>query len=81
MVVGPARLDKRNVSQVISKLCFGLVILEDSAVVKISVSDILMTGGTTEVHISHPKNPNFRICLPKKIPPFFSIPKRIPHQQ
>ena len=24
------------------------------------------------------KNPNFRICLPKKIPPFFSIPKKIP---
>ena len=24
------------------------------------------------------KNPNFRICLPKKIPTFFSIPKKIP---
>ena len=25
-----------------------------------------------------PKNPNFRICLPKKIPTFFSIPQKIP---
>ena len=25
-----------------------------------------------------PKNPNFRICLPKKIPTFFSITKKIP---
>ena len=24
------------------------------------------------------KNPNFRICLPKKIPTFFSIPQKIP---
>ena len=24
------------------------------------------------------KNPNFRICLPKKIPTFFSISKKIP---
>ena len=24
------------------------------------------------------KNPNFRICLPKKITTFFSIPKKIP---
>ena len=24
------------------------------------------------------KNPNFKICLPKKIPTFFSIPKKIP---
>ena len=24
------------------------------------------------------KNPNFRICLPKKIPTFFSIPTKIP---
>ena len=24
------------------------------------------------------KNPNFRICLPQKIPTFFSIPKKIP---
>ena len=42
-------------------------------------SHILMTGvgGPTEVHILYPKNPNFRICLPKKIPNFFSIPKKI----
>ena len=25
-----------------------------------------------------PKNPNFRICLPKTIPTFFSIPQKIP---
>ena len=32
-------------------------------------SDILRMGGggPTEVHIIYPKNPNFRICLPKKI--------------
>ena len=35
-------------------------------------------GGPTEVHILYPKNPNFRICLPKKNPTFFSIPKKIP---
>ena len=31
-------------------------------------SHILMTGegGSTEVHILYPKNPNFRIYLPKK---------------
>ena len=33
---------------------------------------------STEVHILYPKNPNFRICLPKKNPTFFSIPKKIP---
>ena len=44
---------------------------------------ILMTGGRggggpTEVHILSPKNPNSRVCLPKRIPTFFSIPQKIP---
>ena len=38
-------------------------------------------GGPTEVHILYPKNPNFRICLRKKIPTLFIIPKKIPHKQ
>ena len=40
-------------------------------------SHILMMGGgtTTEVHFYTPKNPNFRICLPKKIPQCFCISK------
>ena len=42
-------------------------------------SHILMTGGVRQRFIFYTqKNPNFRICLPKKIPPFFSIPKKIP---
>ena len=46
-------------------------------------SHILMTGGggggVRQRFIFYtPKNPNFRICLPKKIPTFFSIPKKIP---
>ena len=37
-------------------------------------------GGVRQRFLSYTqKNPNFRICLPKKIPPFFSIPKKIPH--
>ena len=39
-------------------------------------SDILMTGGLTVVHILYPKKPNFRICLPKKIPTFLAYPKK-----
>ena len=36
-------------------------------------------GGVRQRFIFYtPKNPNFRICLPKKIPTFFSIPKKIP---
>ena len=41
-------------------------------------SNILMTGGPKEVHIYTQKTPNFKICLPKKISTFFSIPKKIP---
>ena len=38
-----------------------------------------MTGGVWQRFIFYtPKNPNFRICLPKKIPTFFSIPKKLP---
>ena len=34
--------------------------------------------GPTEVHILYPKNPNFRICRPKKIPTFpaYRSPKK-----
>ena len=36
-------------------------------------------GGVRQRFIFYiPKNPNFRICLPKKIPTFFSIPQKIP---
>ena len=36
-------------------------------------------GGVQQRFIFYtPKNPNFRICLPQKIPTFFSIPKKIP---
>ena len=36
-------------------------------------------GGIRQRFIFYtPKNPNFRVCLPKKIPTFFSIPKKIP---
>ena len=36
-------------------------------------------GGVRQRFIFYtPKNPNFRICLPKKISTFFSIPKKIP---
>ena len=36
-------------------------------------------GGVRQRFIFYtPKNPNFRICLPKKIPTFFCIPKKIP---
>ena len=36
-------------------------------------------GGIRQRFIFYtPKNPNFRICLSKKIPNFFSIPKKIP---
>ena len=36
-------------------------------------------GGVQQRFIFYtPKNPNFRICLPKKIPTFFSIPQKIP---
>ena len=47
-------------------------------------SQILMTGegeggGVRQKFIFYtPKNHNFRICLPKKITTFFSIPKRYP---
>ena len=43
-------------------------------------SHILMTGGGVRQRFIFytQKNPNFRICLPKKIPTFFSIPKKIP---
>ena len=42
-------------------------------------SHILMTGGSDRgSYFIPPKNPNFRICLPKKIPTFFSVPKKIP---
>ena len=43
-------------------------------------SHILMTGGGVRQRFIFytPKNPNFRICLPKKISTFFSIPKKIP---
>ena len=41
-------------------------------------SHILMTGGSDRFIFYTAKNPNFRICLPKKIPTFFSIPKKIP---
>ena len=34
--------------------------------------------GPREVHILYPKNHNFRICLPKKITTFYSIPPKIP---
>ena len=39
-----------------------------------------MTGGGVRQRFIFytPKDPNFRICLPKKIPNFFSIPKKIP---
>ena len=50
-----------------------------------SHSDILMMGmggggggrggGPTEAHILYPKNPNFRICLPKKVPTILAFPK------
>ena len=36
-------------------------------------------GGVRQRFIFYtPKNPNFRICLPKKIPTFFSIPQKLP---
>ena len=35
-------------------------------------------GCPTEVHILLPKNPNFKVCLPKTIPTFFSIPEKNP---
>ena len=36
-------------------------------------------GGVRQRFIFYtPKNPNFRICLPQKIPTIFSIPKKIP---
>ena len=36
-------------------------------------------GGVRQRFIFYtPKNPNFRICLPKKIPSFVSIPQKIP---
>ena len=36
-------------------------------------------GGVRQRFIFYTQeNPNFRICLPKKIPTFFSIPKKIP---
>ena len=43
-------------------------------------------GGVRQRFIFYtPKNPNFRICLPQKIPTFFSIPQKNPsvflHQQ
>ena len=39
----------------------------------------LNDGGVRQRFIFYTqKNPNFRICLPKKIPTFFSIPKKIP---
>ena len=47
-------------------------------------SHILMTGGRGGGGVRQrfifyaPKNPNFRICLPQKIPTFFSIAKKIP---
>ena len=33
-------------------------------------------GGVTEVHMLYPKNPNFRICLPEKIPTFLAYRKK-----
>ena len=50
------------------------------------LSHILMMGGVRQRFIFYtPKNPNFRICLPKKIHTFFSIPQKNPsvflHQQ
>ena len=43
-------------------------------------SHILMTGGggPTGFIFYTPKNHNFKMCLPKKITTFFSIPQKIP---
>ena len=42
-------------------------------------SQILMKeGGEVRQKFYTPKNRNFRICLPKKITTFFSIPQKIP---